>query len=69
MEDNQGMEKWLLHIARLLLIMSFIGTIIILIIVLVQGELTVEALFFVGIWLVWAVFMLTRSDMLKPRRK
>ncbi len=69
MEANQGTEKWLLRIARLLLISSLIGTLIILIVVLVQGELTVEALFFVGIWLVWVVFMLTRSDMLKPRRE
>lgn len=69
MEDNQQAEKWLLQIARLLLIGSLIGTVVILIVVLVQGELTWEALFFVGIWLVWVVFMLTRSDMLKPRRE
>jgi Flp pilus assembly protein TadB len=67
MTEKQGLEGQLKRVGRFLLISSIIGTVLLLIVVLVREELTVEALFFVGIWLIWAVFMLTRSDMLRRR--
>lgn len=67
MSEKRGLEGQLKRVGRSLLISSIIGTVLLLIVVLVREELTVEALFFVGIWLIWAVFMLTRSDMLRRR--
>ncbi|MCS6870865.1 MAG: hypothetical protein RML95_03575 [Anaerolineae bacterium] len=67
MTEKSTLEQRLKRIGRFLLISGIIGTVLLLVIVLLRNELTVEALFFVGIWLMWAVFMLTRSDMLRRR--
>lgn len=68
MAQETGLERRLKQIGRWLLISGIIGTLILLVIVLSRNELTVEAFFFIGIWLIWAVFMLTRSDMLRRRK-
>jgi hypothetical protein len=67
MAQEKGLEHRLKQIGRWLLISGIIGTVVLLVIVLLRNELTVEAFFFIGIWLIWAVFMLTRSDMLRRR--
>jgi hypothetical protein len=67
MAQERGLERRLKQIGRWLLISGIIGTVVLLVIVLLRDELTIEALFFIGIWLIWAVFMLTRSDMLRRR--
>jgi hypothetical protein len=67
MAQEKGLERRLKQIGRWLLISGIIGTVVLLVIVLLRNELTVEAFFFIGIWLIWAVFMLTRSDMLRRR--
>ncbi|MFQ3536106.1 MAG: hypothetical protein SNJ58_09515 [Aggregatilineales bacterium] len=65
MTEKPGSEEQLKQIGRLLLMGGVIGTAVLLGIIFLRNELTLETLFFVGIWLVWAVFMLTRSDMLR----
>jgi hypothetical protein len=67
MAQEKGLERRLKQIGRWLLISAFIGTIILLVLVWLRDELTVEAFFFIGVWLIWAVFMLTRSDMFRRR--
>jgi hypothetical protein len=67
MAQEKGLERRLKQIGRWLLISGIIGTVVLLVIVLLRNELTVEAFFFIGIWLIWAIFMLTRSDMLRRR--
>ncbi len=65
MTEKPDSQEQLKRIGRLLLIGGVIGTAVLLGIIFLRNELTLETLFFVGIWLVWAVFMLTRSDMLR----
>ncbi len=65
MTEKQGLEHRLRRAGRFLLISTVVGMLALLLIVFLRSELTIEALFFVGIWLIWAVFMLTRSDMLR----
>jgi hypothetical protein len=67
MAQEKGLERRLRQIGRWLLISNIIGTVILLMIVLLRDELTVEAFFFIGIWLIWAILMLTRSDMFGRR--
>ncbi|MBO9309631.1 MAG: hypothetical protein J7551_07600 [Chloroflexi bacterium] len=67
MAQEKGLERRLRQIGRWLLISNIIGTVILLMIVLLRDELTVEAFFFIGIWLIWAILMLTRSDMFRRR--
>ncbi|PJF37206.1 MAG: hypothetical protein CUN49_01465 [Candidatus Thermofonsia Clade 1 bacterium] len=65
MPEERRLEHRLKQIGRWLLISALIGTSALMVFSLLRDELTLEALFFVGIWLIWAIFMLTRSDMLR----